>query len=52
MSISKRILKDTELALTIEEPMNMNWRESVAWNKGYEMGWKHAKEHYGVKENE
>ena len=28
----------------IEQPMQMNYRESYAWQLGYEMGWKQAKE--------
>ena len=29
---------------TIEKPMKMNYRESYAWQLGYDMGWKQAKE--------
>ena len=50
MTISKRVIQETESSITIEEPMNMNYRESIAWQKGYDMGWKQCKKHYGVKD--
>lgn len=36
----------------IEKPMNMNYRESYAWQLGYAEGWKQAKEEEKEKHNE